>query len=71
MTSEVALTKAQVKKNLNAQGKTLKQFAIENNFDPNDVYRVMTGARKGFYGKGHEIAVALGLKVIPKPTDID
>lgn len=62
MTSKVALTKEQVKKNLNDQGKTLKQFAIEHNFEPSDVYRVMAGSRKGLYGKGHEIAVALGLK---------
>lgn len=71
MNSNVALTKAEVKKALSDQGKTLKQFAIEHNFEPNDVYRVMAGARKGFYGKGHEIAVALGLKINPKTTLID
>lgn len=71
MTDQVALTKAQVKKNLNEQGKTLKQFAIEHNFEPNDVYRVMAGSRKGLYGKGHAIAVALGLKVNPHATAID
>lgn len=67
----VPLTKEQVKKNLNSQGKTLKQFAIDHNFDPSDVYRVMNGARKGLYGKGHEIAVALGLKVNPEPSTVD
>lgn len=71
MNSKVALTKAQVKKALSDQGKTLKQFAIEHNFEPNDVYRVMSGARKGLYGQGHEIAVALGLKANPQPTEID
>ncbi|KXZ66836.1 DNA-binding protein [Acinetobacter venetianus] len=66
MTNEtVALTKEQVKKKLTSQGKTLKQFALDHNFEPSDVYRVMTGTRKGNYGKGHEIAVALGLKVNP------
>ncbi|MDG9993312.1 DNA-binding protein [Acinetobacter ursingii] len=65
----VALTPEQVKKNLNSQGKTLKQFAIDHNFNPNDVYRVLNGSRKGLYGKGHEIAVALGLK--PSPVSIE
>lgn len=71
MNGKIALTKAQVKKNLHEQGKTLKQFAIEHNFEPNDVYRVMAGSRKGLYGKGHEIAVALGLKINPQPIEID
>lgn len=65
------LTPEQVKKNLNSQGKTLKQFAIDHNFKPNDVYRVLNGSRKGLYGKGHEIAVALGLKPTPLTADID
>ncbi|MFV5413876.1 DNA-binding protein [Acinetobacter baumannii] len=60
------LTKEQVKKNLRAQGKTLVQWAQENNFEINDVYRVIGGSRKGHYGKGHEIAVALGLKPNPE-----
>ncbi|WP_290008316.1 DNA-binding protein [Acinetobacter pittii] len=61
-----ALTPEQVKKNLRAQGKTLKQVALENNLEPSDVYKVMNGSRKGLYGKGHEIAVLLGLKAKPE-----
>ncbi|ADX93458.1 DNA-binding protein [Acinetobacter baumannii] len=61
-----ALTPEQVKQNLRAQGKTLKQVALENNLEPSDVYKVMNGSRKGLYGKGHEIAVLLGLKAKPE-----
>jgi gp16 family phage-associated protein len=66
-----ALTVSQVKENLRLQGKTLKQFAIEKGFEPNDVYRVIGGSRKALYGKGHEIAVALGLKAKPITANTD
>ncbi|ENV33942.1 DNA-binding protein [Acinetobacter gerneri] len=71
MLSATALTPDQVKAKLRAQGKTLAQFAIEHGFQPSDVYRVIGGSRKGLYGKGHEIAVALGLKVNPEFANID
>lgn len=65
------LTPEQVKEKFRARGMTLKQFAEQQGFAVNDVYRVMSGSRKGLYGKGHEIAVALGLKANPHSTDID
>ena len=55
-------TPQQVKQRLRNEGKTLKQFAIERGFPVMQVYRVMNGTIKGTYGRGHEIAVALGLK---------
>lgn len=61
-----ALTPDEVKANLRAEGKTLAQFAAEHGFEASDVYRVIGGSRKGLYGKGHLIAVALGLKAKPK-----
>lgn len=70
-TNTKALTPVQVKDKLRAQGKTLAQFAKEHGFAASDVYRVIGGSRKGLYGKGHEIAVALGLKVNPEVLNID
>lgn len=65
------LSSEEVKSNLREEGKTLKQFAIEHGFEPNDVYRVIGGSRKALYGKGHEIAVALGMKLKPIPANKD
>lgn len=62
-----AMTSEQVKARLSAQGITVKQWAIQNGHDLETVYKVMQGVRKANYGKGHEIAVALGLK--PKPEN--
>ena len=58
----MAQTPEQVKNRLRNEGKTLKQFAIDHNFPEMQVYRVMNGTIKGAFGRGHEIAVALGLK---------
>lgn len=58
----MALTKEQVKRRLVNQGKTQKAWALERGYRPEDVTRVLNGTWKGTRGKGHEIAVALGLK---------
>lgn len=55
-------TPKQVKENFRRKGKTIKQFAQENGFSQVQVYRVLNGTIKATRGKGHEIAVALGLK---------
>lgn len=60
--THMALTPEQVKQKFRREGKTLKQFAEENGFPQEQVYRVMNGTIKGTRGRGHEIAVALGLK---------
>lgn len=59
-------TPEQVRQRFRQQGKTLSQWARENDFPPIAVYRVMGGIDKGNYGRSHEIAVKLGLK--PAPT---
>lgn len=61
------LTADQVREKFAKEGKTIKQWAKENNYDPNRVYRVLAGLEKCLYGKSHEIAVKLGLKVVPDP----
>lgn len=57
---------------LASQGKTLKQWAIEHGYssqyDQEYCSRVLTGMVKGVRGKGHDIAVAMGLKANPNNT---
>lgn len=58
----VTLTSEQVKKEFHRTGKTVTQWAAENGYTPQGVYRVLNGQVKANYGKGHEIAVKLGMK---------
>lgn len=57
MTGEAA------KRKLREQGKTIKQWAEENGYPYVLVSRVIRGVQKANYGKGHEVAVALGMKI--------
>jgi gp16 family phage-associated protein len=64
------ITKAdreKAKQRLLARGETLKQWCEQNGHDYETASKIMQGVRKGNYGKGHEIAVALGLKAAIKP----
>jgi len=56
------LTPEQVRQSFRRQGKPLSQWAKENGYRPDQVYRVMASIDKGYYGMAHEIAVKLGLK---------
>ncbi|EBV0925933.1 DNA-binding protein [Salmonella enterica] len=56
------MTAEQVKHRLRQQGKTITEWAAEHGYSRGDVYRVLNGQAKANYGKGHEIAVKLGLK---------
>lgn len=58
----MALTVEKLKENFAKEGKTLAQWARENNYKPRDVWLVVGGQNKARYGRGHEIAVKLGLK---------
>lgn len=53
---------ALIKKDLQDQGITINDWAIANNFPVAEVYKVLSGERKGLYGRAHDIAVAIGLK---------
>ena len=57
-----ALTADQVKENFRQAGKTISDWAAENGYTRNEVYRVLNGQAKANYGKAHDIAVKLGLK---------
>jgi gp16 family phage-associated protein len=63
MTRKTALTPDQVRQRFRQRGQTLTQWAAERGYDRKAVYRVMAGQDKAHYGRAHEIAVALGLKV--------
>lgn len=56
------MTVQSFKSRLRSQGKTIRQWAEENNFPPNAVYRVLNGFEKGCYGQAHAILVKAGIK---------
>ena len=47
---------------LKKQGKTIRQWAVEQGFSPSAVYRTLNGVEKGHYGQSHAILVAAGIK---------
>lgn len=55
-------TPEQVKADFLASGITISQWARSKGYKPREVSLVLNGQVKGRYGKGHEIAVALGIK---------
>lgn len=62
-------TAAQAKAWLDQQGKSVQQFARENNVDPATTYQVLSGRKKGRRGEAHKVAVLLGMKIgiLPAP----
>lgn len=60
------MTAEQVKQHFYNHGLTFTSWAKEHGFDRNDVYRVLNGQLKGNHGKGHHIAVLLGMKPNPE-----
>lgn len=63
-TAHKALTPDQVKENFRRSGKTITNWALEQGYTRNAVYRVLNGQAKANYGEAHEIAVKLGLKAV-------
>lgn len=63
MKARKALTPDQVKQQFRARGLTLTQWAADHGYSREAVYRVINGKDKAHFGRAHEIAVALGLKV--------
>ncbi|PKP69067.1 MAG: DNA-binding protein [Alphaproteobacteria bacterium HGW-Alphaproteobacteria-4] len=59
-------TAATVQQEFIRQGKSVAQWARENNFPVGAVRAVIYGHNKGNYGQSHLIAVALGLKDSPQ-----
>lgn len=63
-TATKALTADQVKESFRQAGQTFTEWAVQNGYTRNEVYRVLNGQAKANYGKAHEIAVKLGLKSV-------
>lgn len=47
---------------LRSQGKTIRQWAEENDFPVGAVYRALNGVDKGHHGRAHEILAKAGIK---------
>lgn len=60
-----AITPEQFRERLRGRGMTLVQWSLDHGFPVTAVSRVLNGADKARYGRAHEIAVALGLKIPP------
>lgn len=56
------MTTDQIKKRFQERGVTFTEWAAQNGYTRNEVYRVLNGQAKAKYGRAHEIAVKLGLK---------
>lgn len=64
-----AMSPEQIKQRLRMQGVTVTQWAATHGYTRNEVYRVLNGQSKAHYGKAHDIAVALGMKLVDvQPT---
>lgn len=55
-------TAAQVRAEFEASGTAVSDWAAKHGFKPSLVFEVLEGRVKGKRGKGHRIAVLLGLK---------
>ncbi|MCF3191438.1 MULTISPECIES: DNA-binding protein [Pseudomonas] len=58
-------TPSDAKKWLRASGISISDFARQHDLDPATTYQVLSGAKKGYRGKAHKAAVALGIKANP------
>jgi gp16 family phage-associated protein len=55
------MTPEEIKSKFKAEGKTITEWAKENGYSRNAVYRVLNGFDKGNYGNSFKIAQKLGL----------
>lgn len=55
-------TPAQVRSEFDRKGTTVSEWAREHGFGPSLVFEVLEGRVKARRGKGHNIAVLLGMK---------
>lgn len=62
MNTSKVITADQLKARFAKEGKTFSAWAEERGYRREDVYRILNGFTKCKRGKGHRIAVELGLK---------
>ncbi len=60
ITSEQARIAARTR--LENAGKTVQEWAVENDLHPSTVYAVLSGQKKCLRGEAHRAAVLLGIK---------
>lgn len=62
-------TPEQVRREFDRRGQSIQSWAKAHGLDPNTVYQVLSGAKRGRRGEAHRAAVLLGLKdgVIERP----
>lgn len=58
-------TAEQVKEDLKTKCIPLTQWAKDNGFAVSAVRAIIYGRNKGYFGQGHKIAFALGMKGLP------
>jgi len=63
MTRQTVLSPDQFRQVLFRSGKTLTQWAKEHGYTFRECSRVLNGQVKARFGRGHDIAVAMGLKL--------
>jgi len=56
------MTPEKLKQQFQQRGETVADWAKNHGYQRWEVYRVINGQNKARFGKGHEIAVKLGLK---------
>jgi gp16 family phage-associated protein len=64
--SAAQLTPVEARQALRANGRSVAEWARHNGFPAALVYAVLGGRRKCLRGESHRIAVALGLKALPR-----
>lgn len=63
MSRQTPLTPDQVRQKFRTAGITFTEWARKHDYPRHEVYRVLNGVSKAHYGRAHEIAVKLGLKL--------
>jgi gp16 family phage-associated protein len=48
-------------------GVSVSDWAKSHGFRPSEVYALLSGKTRGTRGSSHRVAVALGLKAVPRP----
>ncbi|MCK6437748.1 DNA-binding protein [Rivihabitans pingtungensis] len=62
MSHSNVMTPEELKAKFEREGRTFSSWALEHGYNRIDVYKVLSGICKAKRGKGHQIAVQLGLK---------
>ena len=62
---------SRIKAQFEAEGITIKEWAVSNGFNPRTVYAVLQGNLQCKHGISHKIAVALGMKKQPAKTKLN